>query len=77
MSGATCKSCGAPIRFVKTPKGKWMPVDPQRVTTEDIDGDTIVTDDGEILKGKEAASTVGYVPHWLTCVSPELFRRRG
>lgn len=76
MSGATCRSCGCAIRFVKTPRGKWLPCDVERVSGSDIDGDTIVTDDGGIVKGKEAENAVGYVPHWATCVSPELFRRK-
>jgi len=28
MSEQKCRSCGAPIEWVKTDAGKWMPVDP-------------------------------------------------
>lgn len=28
VSEETCRSCGAPITWVKTESGKWMPLDP-------------------------------------------------
>lgn len=47
-----CKKCSAKIRWIKTEKGKWMPVDSKEIT--------IVTIAGETKKG--------YIPHWATCV---------
>lgn len=56
-----CRSCGAPIEWVKTPQGRWMPVNPgERV---------VVTAKGEVVRGCE--------PHWATCPHAEHWRRRG
>lgn len=79
-NGAFCKSCGAKIKFLRTKAGKWMPCDPETVSAEDLDaGDKLVTKDGDVLtvngKTPEGYGAVGYVPHWATCKSPELFRR--
>ena len=54
-----CKKCKAKIRWIKTKKGKWMPVDSKEIT--------IVTIVGEIQKG--------YIPHWATCPNAEEFRK--
>lgn len=56
-----CKSCGAPIEFVKTPAGKWMPVDPGKRVT-------IVTDGGEVRAGR--------IPHWVTCPTAAQHRKQ-
>ena len=54
-----CKGCGAPIRFIKTPAGKSMPVNetPQKYVTEA----------GEVV--------TGYTPHWATCPKAQEFRK--
>jgi len=51
---ATCKRCGAPIVFIKTPKGKWMPcneglVEYKAGSSPDYD-DVVVNDKGEVIK---------------------------
>ncbi len=46
-----CKSCGAPLVWIKTPAGKWMPCDPAKIV--------VVTDGGEVRSGR--------VPHWAIC----------
>ena len=56
-----CRSCGAPIDFVITPAGKYMPVDPGKRVT-------IVTDGGEVRSG--------LIPHWATCPTPEKHRKQ-
>ena len=53
-----CKKCKAEIRWIRTPKLKWMPVDPKEIT--------IVTITGEVKKG--------YIPHWATCPNADEFR---
>ena len=57
-----CKTCGAPIEWIKTPNGRWMPVNPgERV---------VVTAKGEVVRGCE--------PHWATCKDPKAFKdKRG
>ncbi len=71
-----CQSCGVAIRFIQTPKGRWIPVNPGLVNGNDVLGATLVTGDGRILQGDQLRGATGFVPHWATCVSPELFRRK-
>lgn len=54
-----CKKCKAKIRWLKTKKGKWMPVDTDLIT--------IITMEGETIKG--------YIPHWASCPNAEEFRK--
>lgn len=56
---SNCKRCYAFISFVKTEKGKLMPVDPKEVT--------IITKTGKTVKG--------YLPHWITCPNADDFRQ--
>ncbi len=82
----TCRSCGEPISFIQTPKGRRMPVDGDAPDTFYLDctvrgPDRIVTEDGQvlcgrILKAKEQGGIVvkGYIPHWNSCTTPERFR---
>lgn len=71
-----CRTCGALIAFVVTPKGHRMPVDTPAVTAEaDDESKTVVTLNGCTVKGVKAGE-VYYVPHWSTCNDPKRFRRR-
>lgn len=47
-----CKSCGAPIVWVKTPAGSWMPCDEGlHPYKKDSHGkDVVVTDKGEVVR---------------------------
>ena len=56
----TCKKCGIYIEFIKTKKGKYMPVEPKIVT--------IIDDEGNIHKG--------YIPHWAVCSDADYFRKK-
>jgi hypothetical protein len=51
MPVAVCRTCGAKIQFLKTVKGKLMPVELQQRT--------LLTVGGEI--------TVGFEPHFINC----------
>lgn len=51
METVPCKSCNAPLVWLRTAAGKAMPCDPALVT--------IVTDDGRTVRGR--------MPHWSTC----------
>ena len=59
MSTSTCSSCGAPIEWVQTEKGKSMPLDaapgPSAWVTFKRSGATII----KCVKTR--------VPHWGTC----------
>lgn len=87
VSGKTvpCKACGAPLRFIKTEKGKTMPVDadPVRFIPEVYGQDYYVTEDGLVLRGTKPSPLdlsdihLGYISHFATCPAAERFRRQG
>ena len=54
-----CKKCGIYIEFIKTARGKFMPVDPKLITVVDQQGNT----------------HKGYIPHWATCPNADDFRK--
>lgn len=58
--GSVCKKCGIYIEWIKTEKGKDMPVDPALVT--------IITEQGKTIKG--------FIPHWITCPQANFFRKK-
>lgn len=71
----------ARIDWIRTLKGKYMPVEYMPVMVmPDCGEETFVTDEGEVIRGKRTLpSAVGggniaaYVPHWGVCSS----RRKG
>ena len=69
----TCNKCEAQIRWIKTRKGKSVPLDPEVVEIEDVkDGVWIANDDGLVWKiedGKEKPKASGpwYYSHFSTC----------
>lgn len=61
---SSCQSCGAPIKFVRTVSGRWVPLDPEVVNC--------MTDKGhpglyEPVKG--------FVSHFATCPDADKYRR--
>ena len=76
---ARCKGCGAEITFIKTKRGKSMPVDEKPVPYYKGDKDKIVTEDGDVIScdfnGTEFLG-FGYVSHFVTCPKADKFRRR-
>src|SRR5690606_27921208 len=50
---ATCRACGRPIAFVRTPRGKLLPVDlePVLVVRRGPGTVTVVTASGEVIRG--------------------------
>lgn len=88
MQIAKCKSCRAPIVWIKTKNGKNMPCDADAVEyQENYKGkSTIVTEDGRVLKASIITPSSGgfapiidgkgYIPHWATCPHAAQHRRR-
>lgn len=69
---ATCRSCDAPIVFVRTRSRKQMPVDATIAVENAVDRDATLTfEDLRELLGTEAV-----VSHFSTCDDPERFRLR-
>lgn len=79
---ATCKSCGAPIVWIESPKHKWIPCDEGLIPyQEDRHGkDSIVTARGEIVRCRLTfdgePTGLGRTTHWATCPNAEQHRRK-
>lgn len=83
MKYGTCRGCGAPIVWIRTPGGKSMPCDPEPVHYRERSGAAgkIVTPNGTVLScdldvEPETATGIGYISHWSTCPQAGRFRRR-
>ena len=82
---STCKGCGAPIDWITTTEGKYMPVDPEPVFIIEGDGlDRFVTDEGAVLLGRRArlegerlGLEVAFIPLWKPCQNAGRFRKGG
>jgi hypothetical protein len=78
-----CRACGAPLRFIKTDKGKTMPVDakPIKFIPEVYGKEFFVTEDGLVIRGTRPSPSdiydihEGYVSHFATCPAAERFRK--
>ena len=78
-----CRGCGAEIAFIKTAKGKTMPVNPESVYFIPAGGpNTYVMMDGSIQRGREPrqedneAVRIGYRSHFVTCPAADDFRSK-
>lgn len=84
VSGAsTCRSCGAPILWIKTRAGKFMPCESKQIhyITKPGAAAKIVTPGGDVISAEitgdpAAASGFGYAPHWANCPGADNHRRR-
>ena len=79
----TCKKCGAPIIWIRTTHGKWMPcneglVEYQVSKDEWRNADKVVTDKGEVIRCaltfEGEADGCARLPHWSSCPHAESFR---
>ena len=77
-----CRGCGAEIAFIKTVKGKTMPVNPESVYFIPAGGpNTYVLADGTVKRGREPGfsekgTEIGYISHFATCPEADSFRKR-
>lgn len=67
---AACRSCGAPMRFIRTRKGRAMPLDAE----PDPSGNVVIADDdvAEVFPDSYAAAEAWgdrprYLPHHASC----------
>ena len=81
---ATCKSCGAEIRWIKMASGGIMPVDAQQISYSlvhpgTVGAQTYVMEDGRVSRGvpDPGGDKVGYISHFATCPAAAVHRRRG
>lgn len=72
---STCRTCGAPMVWARTAKGKRIPLDPEPTPG----GNVVYVDDETVaVLGRGAAAQYQgsrYVSHWVTCASPPPRRR--
>jgi hypothetical protein len=79
MASGTCSSCGAEVMWLKTPRGKTIPIDPMPLPG----GNIILADEGavtflsrmQITEMKESGD-LAYQSHFVTCPDAELHRKR-
>ena len=77
-----CRACQQEIAFIKTVKGKSMPVNPEPVYFVPAGGpNTYVMITGEVERGREPAyadkdTRIGYISHFATCPEADKFRKR-
>ena len=77
---STCRSCDAPLKWIKTKDGKNMPCDPEAFKLEDLKAsDVVVSESGEVFRGtaniaKNTAQRF-YFSHFSTCPDANKFRR--
>lgn len=80
MKTTNCRACGAEIMFLKTVKGKTMPVDvePVRFTEGEGGKEKFVLISGEVVNGRTdpGGAYEGYVSHFATCPEADTFRKR-
>lgn len=80
---ATCRKCNAPIVWIQTPKGKWMPCDEGLVEyhTDMCGKELAVADDGSVIRCSldfnGPPTGLARVPHWKTCPFADDFRKKG
>lgn len=68
MSADRCRSCGAAVVFVRTPAGKWAPLDAEPLRL-------FVLDYPAELDGRPQARMVqAYRPHFSTCPNADEHR---
>ena len=76
-----CRGCGADIAFIKTTKGKSMPVNPESTYFVPAGGpNTYVMIDGSVKCGREAGqmdkeTMIGFISHFATCPAAKNFKK--
>ena len=83
MNRTFCKGCGQEIRWIQTPEGKYMPVDPEPVLIRIQKGgrhrfvlNNGVVVSGEYMERREIATFEAYETHWASCKAAGTFRRK-
>lgn len=70
MPGNSCRSCGAPVRWVRTEAGRRMPINPD----PDPAGNLVLDVTGLAVQVDPTATGPKYTSHFATC--PEAARHR-
>lgn len=73
-----CRACGAEIAFIKTERGKTMPVNPEAISFTPAGGhDTFIMLDGRLMRGvmEKNGKLFGFVSHFATCPAANEMRK--
>lgn len=79
-----CRSCGAPIRFARTARGRFLPLDREPSPDGNVlvwRGQASVVRAGQLAavqqraRGGDADGLL-YMPHWQSCPHADDWRRR-
>lgn len=77
----SCRSCGAPIMFIRLTTGKENPVDVDSLTqvVPDSNGTPYVTTNGDVIKARMVTENgvQAYTSHFATCPNAAWHRRKG
>lgn len=79
---ARCKGCGAKINFIETKPDTWMPVEPDAISWDDAEPDSIlIAEDGQVANSSNqklvgAQDKDWFVSHFAVCPKADKFRRR-
>lgn len=71
----TCRSCQAPVIWVRTEAGKAMPVDAEPVPNGNL---LLVAEQGKVIayvREPDMLNTSRYVSHFVTCGQADVWRR--
>lgn len=68
----TCKSCGAPIRWARTPSGKATPLDADPIATGEVVLDGGIARHVDLLTETDGPR---YRVHWATCPQADSHRK--
>lgn len=70
-----CKMCRAPIRFIRTVKGKFIPVEAEPHAVQEANPKhRLVLPNGQMIRAVKAGDW-GYEPHWGYCPYAKEFRK--
>lgn len=76
---SVCRSCGQPIRWIRTTTGKNMPVDPEELNADDLTSGTIlVTLSGQVHRvggERNQPNVKGFISHFSTCPDAKEWRK--
>lgn len=86
LKAGRCKSCGAPIFWIKTSKGKWLPVNRRAIMCTPVQkgGHTFVLVDGSTVQALPEGTTrydgvdsvIAFEAHFATCPDTDVLRKK-
>lgn len=66
-----CRGCGADVRFARTVKGKWTPLE----MDPDPNGNQVF-ENGIVRAAKPEDTAMRWMPHWANCPFARAFRQK-